>query len=150
ARRKLGNVLKGRARGQGEPEGEALIYRHRVKDSPNPWKLQQRLDLRGEDQGAVANGVIERPNPHAVAGEEAAVEPLIPERQREVPIEHFQESRALLLVQVDNSLGIRLRAEPMPSGPQVSGELDVVEHFAVERQPDRLVLVGERLLSRGQ
>ena len=49
-----------------------------------------------------------------------------------------------------NHLGIRARAESVAFARQLRAQFDVVENLAVERDPDRAVLVRHRLLAAGE
>ena len=73
---------------------------------------------------------------------------LVPDRQREHSTQQRKQAlRPLVLVEVDQYLGIArgpqgvpTRIQPMPEG------LEVVD-FAVEDDPDRAILVGKRLMA---
>src|SRR4051812_33743377 len=52
--------------------------------------------------------------------------------------------RAVFLVQMDDYLGIGIRLERVPTLTKAISKLYEIVNFAVERYPDRLVLVRER------
>src|SRR5262249_27854420 len=63
-------------------------------------------------------------------------------------VERLKASGADLLVQMQHDLGIRAGGESMALGLEYPAQLDVVEDFAVEHNPQRAVLVRDWLLSR--
>ncbi len=56
----------------------------------------------------------------------------------------------VVLVEMDPRLGVAAGGEPVPSGEQVATQLGILEQLAVEGDPDRAVLVADRLSSPGQ
>ena len=65
--------------------------------------------------------------------------------------EHAAQQRehpgALVLVEVDEDLGVTLGAERVPPGLEPVPQRGEVVDLAVEDRPDRAVLVGERLMA---
>ena len=75
---------------------------------------------------------------------------LVPDREGPVAVEVLHAVFAVHLVQVQDDFGVRLRREAPPCAGQIGAQLDVVEDFAVEGDPDRSVGVGHRLVAGGQ
>jgi hypothetical protein len=51
---------------------------------------------------------------------------------------------------MNHNLGIRLRPKPVAGRKKLVAQFGGVEHFAVIGDPDRLVLIGKRLVAPGQ
>ena len=75
---------------------------------------------------------------------------LVPQRDRELPVEVLNEVGAVLFVEVDDDLGVRVRVEAVSRLLQLGAQLDVVENFAIEDDPHRLILVVDRLVATRQ
>ena len=63
-----------------------------------------------------------------------------------MPSSACRQSAPVLLVEVDDRLGVGARAEPVALGLEARAQLGVVVDLAVEGDPDRAVLVGHRLV----
>src|SRR5262249_31583784 len=83
----------------------------------------------------------------SVAGEEQSPPRPVPEGEGEHATEMVEAARAILLVGVDDHLGIAVGGEPVPECLQTLAKVLEVVDFAVECHPDRAVLVGEGLLA---
>ena len=59
----------------------------------------------------------------------------------------LEAADALLLVQVDDRLGVRVRVVAVPLRLELGPDVHVVVDLAAERDPDRAVLVGHRLMA---
>jgi hypothetical protein len=112
--------------------------------------LEDGLDFGREDQAIAAARPVERFDPEAVAGHEQTAPACIPDGEREHAAEVVDAGVAPLLVGVHDALGIRLRAIQVPKPLELAPQIAVVVDLAVEGNPGRLVLVGERLLAGGQ
>src|SRR5690606_1103943 len=87
----------------------------------------------------------ERQDSRTVTHQQQALAISVPERERELAVQLLDEAIAELLVQMDDDLGIGARIEAVPLGFERAAQLDVIEDFAVVDDPDRLVLVVDRL-----
>ncbi len=111
---------------------------------------QQGLGLRAEGQAAAGQlAVEERFLTHPVPGQDQPAEPAVPDRQREHAVQAADEIRALLLVEMDQALGVRRRPVAMPLRLQLPAQLQLVVQLAVVGHPDRTVLVRQRLGTAG-
>ena len=109
----------------------------------------QRLQLGAEDHLGAKLGVVERLLAERVAGEEQAPAPAIPQGEGKHAVEPFDAALALLLVEVDNALGIGAGGEAVTFGLQLRLQLAAVVNLAVEDDLDGAVLVAERLVPAG-
>ncbi len=57
---------------------------------------------------------------------------------------------AVFFVQVDDDLGVALRGKPVAERLELRAQFDVVEDLAVVDDPERTVLVADRLIAAGQ
>jgi len=60
----------------------------------------------------------------------------------------MDEIIAPVLVEVDDDLGVGVGSEDVPPGEEVLLEVGEIENLAVVDDPDRPVLIGDRLLAR--
>ncbi len=74
----------------------------------------------------------------------------IPDREGEHPAQLLEALRALLLVEVDDDFRVGVGAEPVPLRDERRAKLLEIVNLAVEDDPDRAVLVRERLVPLGQ
>ncbi len=141
-----GDAARSRSRGTGRAPGD------RAGGDGFLGQGQQRLELAGEGQAA-ASGVVaidQRLLAHPVAGQDERAAGRVPDRQGEHPAQQAEHPRPLVLVEVDEDLGVALRAERMPLGLQPTAQRGEVVDLAVEDRPDGAVLVRERLMPAGQ
>src|SRR5262249_1230720 len=107
----------------------------------------KRAQLRRELEPAARRAVVERFDPEAVAGEDEPPGPRVPQRDREHPAQAAREGRPLLLVEVDEDLGVALRAEAMTGALELRAQLAIVVELAVLDDVDGAVLVRDRLVA---
>ena len=92
--------------------------------------------------------VVERLDPEAVAREHEPAAVGVPHRDREHPAQPLGEARAVLLVEVDEHLGVGVRgAEAVAGRLELRAQLGVVVDLAVLDDDDAAVLVGDRLVA---
>jgi hypothetical protein len=65
----------------------------------------------------------------------------------EHPVQPLEAADALLLVQVDDRLGVRVRVVAVPLRLELGPDVHVVVDLAAERDPDSAVLVRHRLMA---
>ena len=111
---------------------------------------EQRLDLRGEDQRVAELRIVERLDAETVARREQQLISFVPERERELAAQLAQRVRAQLLVEVDQDLAVGARAQAMAALRQLLLVALVVVELAVHDHVDRLILVRDRLVARGE
>src|SRR6266508_5574983 len=123
-------------------EGQERFERVEVDLAP-----RQRLQFGGEGDQASLAAVIERLDPETVAGEHDSALSRVPEREREHAAQLTHECGAVLLVEVDEHLGVALRRKTMAASFQPGPELAVVVDLSVLNDLDRAVLVPDRLVA---
>ena len=109
---------------------------------------EQRLQFRAEQQRGVALCVIEWLNPGAVAYQHEALAPAVPQRDREHAAQAVGEIVAILLVEVDDDLAVRMMGtEAVALCLELSAQLDMVVDLAVEHGDNLFVLGKDRLFA---
>src|SRR5882762_5432240 len=73
----------------------------------------------------------------------------VPDSERKLPIHALQARGAVLLIKVQQDLGIRVGPEPVSATLQVGTQLRIIEDLSVEHDPPRAVLVGDGLPATG-
>ena len=109
--------------------------------------LEQRFDLGAEGDARGGRAVIERLDAEPIADEEQPALRLVPQREGEHAAEAIDRAVAPLLVRVHDHLGVRVRAEPVAVRLELGADLGEVVDLAVEDDPDRAVLVRQRLIA---
>src|SRR5208337_1537252 len=102
---------------------------------------QQGLDLRGPKQPAVALGGVQGKNPHPVPAQQQHPVAPVPECYAELAPRPLEDPLAMVLVQVDPEFSVATGGQVVPADSQLLAQLGIVEQLAVERNPDRFVLV---------
>ncbi len=145
----LANPFEQRARGAHIAEGEKLGQRFRVELSADVRQLQERLGLRGEGELPLGERVVKRFDAEGIARNDQPLGAAVPERQGKHALELLQERIALLLVEMDDDLGIAARGELvarlLETGPQLAEVVDL----AVADDDEIAVLVADRLMAAG-
>ena len=131
---------------------QVLIERRRVELSAtaDPRVLEQGLELRGEHELAIRPRIEQRLLADPIAGQEQESPLLVPDREGEHAAKPPQASRPILLEGMDDDLGVAPGGEPVSVCLQLGAQLEEIVDLAVERHPDRAVLVAHRLPAAGQ
>jgi hypothetical protein len=108
---------------------------------------QQGLDLRGVGQEAAVPIVVQRLLAEPVAGDEEFAGLLVPDGEGEHPAQAGDALRTVLLIGVKDGFGIGAGGVAMAGLFQIGTKIRVVEDFAVESDPEGLVLVGHWLVA---
>ena len=107
---------------------------------------EERLRFGAEDDASARRLAIkERLLSHPVAGEDEPLPRNVPDPQGEHAVEVASEVGTMLLVQVDEALGVAFGPEDVASRLEPGSQLGVVIKLAVIGNPDGAVLVGHRL-----
>ena len=146
---RLDPIEEGAGRPRAE-EVEEVVDSFRVGSRANESRSQERLDLRPPEQPAIAFGVVKRAYADTVAAEDQGSTGPVPERNGELAARLLEHPLAEVLVEMDPSLGVTARRELVAARQQVAAKFGILEKFAVERHPDRLVFVSDRLSPTGQ
>ncbi len=149
-RRQLRNRAIDRVRAGHVGQREVRVERVRAPCARHVGILEDGLDLRSEGDAGRGHRVVERLHAEPIAHEQQPAVRLVPQREREHPAEAIHRAVAPLLVCVDDHFGVRLRAEAVAEPLELQPEVREVVDLAVEDDPDRPVLVGERLIARSK
>ena len=141
----LAHVAEDRVRRRDRVEGEEGFERVEVD-----LAARQGAQLGRELERAAGRAVVERLDPVRVAREHEAAAPLVPDRDREHPAQPLRELEAVLLVQVDERLGVRVRPVRVARAHELARELRVVVDLAVLDDDAAAVLVEDRLVAAGE
>ena len=127
-------------------EGEVLLERIRVRLRDDPG-LEKRLDLGGEEHPLAVLVDVERLLAEAVAGEEQPALAAVVDREREHPVRPLEHPDAVLRVEGEQHLGVRVRPERIAALEELGAELDVVVELAVVGDPELPVRRAQRLVA---
>jgi hypothetical protein len=105
------------------------------------------LELRGEGDDAVLAEDVEWLDAEAIAGEEELPPLRVPDREREHAAQAFEATLAPLLVRVHDHFRVAVRAEPVAERFELALQLGEVVELPVVRDPERAILVRDRLLA---
>jgi hypothetical protein len=107
--------------------------------------LEQRLDLRGEDDALPVVDVVERLDPEPVTGEHQPTPPPIPEGERKHPPQRVQERGPAVLVEMRDHLRVAVGRQAVPAAAQVRREILRVVDLTVVHDDDVAGLVRHGL-----
>ncbi len=103
------------------------------------------LELAAEDEQLARGPVVQRLLAEPVAAEDQPLAVLVPDGEREHPIEPAgQRHGVVVLREVGDDLGVAVRGERVAAGHELFPKLAEVVDLAVERHPDRAVLGADR------
>ncbi len=109
AGRELANLTEDRQRRRDRVEGEKRFQRVGID-----LAARQSAKLGGESELVIDCAVVEGLDPEAIAGEHEPAPSPVPERDREHASQPLGEGVAVLLVQMQQHLGVALGAKAMP------------------------------------
>ena len=113
--------------------------------------LKQALDLGAEQQLArVGLGIIERLDAENIARTVHLVRFRVPYDEGKHAAQLGGQCRAVLLIAVDDDLGVAVGLEDVPLGLQFGAQVHEVVNFTVEHADDGAVLIVHGLLACGQ
>ena len=94
--------------------------------------------------------VVQRLDADAIARDEQRARSRVPDREAEHAAQPGDRVRAPLLVGVNDDFGVGRRVERWPAASSSRAQLAEVVDLAVEHDPDRAVLVVNRLMAGRQ
>ena len=115
-------------------DAEVLIDRQRVDVARNARQLEQRLNLAGKGQPVALQGVDQRLLSHAIAGQHKTLATRVPNGQREHAAQLLEAIEAVLLVEMDDCLGIGRRAKSVPASDEPCSQFGEIVDLAVHGQ----------------
>src|SRR5579862_8786183 len=130
-------------------EGEIFHDRARCDAQRRTVERIERPQLRAEDDPLPSQGIAERLHAGAVARHEQALPAGVPDREREHTVQPSHHIDAVLLVEMDEHLGVAARGKAVAGELQLATQGVMVVNLAVEDDGNRAVLVGNRLVTPG-
>src|SRR5216683_289008 len=149
-RRQLVDAPQDRSRCGDVLEREVLRDRPRIDVAWHGRVGQKGFELRAKHQVRADLGVVEGLDPDTVAGQDQYAAPDIPDRKGEHAVEVAEEAVAPLFIGVQHALGVGVRRHRVAEPDQLRSKLGVVVDLPVEDDPQRAVLIADRLVAAGE
>src|SRR6185436_2054134 len=105
------------------------------------------LDLRREPDATLRCTIEHRPDSDSIACQDETSRSRVPERDGELAVQSADEVEPVLLIEMDDHLGVRPRRKPVTRFFQLAPQLDEVEDLAVQHDVDGSVFVADRLVA---
>ena len=118
-----------------EPEGEDLIQSDQVQLSRHTRKRQKGFYFRCKSESFGGHPIKQRPYAETVAGKKKFVAFVVPNCEGPLSVEFVYAVFAEFCVRVKNNFRIRQRRKSIASANQLLTHFDVIEDFAIERNP---------------
>src|SRR6185312_2799554 len=112
--------------------------------------LENRLDLRSEEEPVAGLRPVERLDAEPIACEEQALPCGIPDGKCEHAAKVIDRRCTPLLVRMHDRFGIGTSRVSMAGRFEACANVAVVIDFAVEDDPDRLIFIRQRLMPGGE
>src|SRR6266850_244254 len=116
----------------------------------NSGMLQQGLDLGCEDEKVFSRVVVHGFDAKAVANQQKALLPAVPNRECEHAAKIFHAFDAVLFVGMDNGFRVGAGSELMAARNQIRRKIGEVVDLAVEDNYNGTVFIENRLLSAAE
>ena len=148
-----GEGLDSLEEGSGRPRAEKVeevVDPFWVGDRPHQPRGEQRLDFGTPEEPAIALGVVERADAHAVAPKDQGTVRPVPKRDRELAARLLKHPLAEVFVKMDPCLGVATGCELVAACQEIAAKFGIFEEFAVERDPDGFILVADWLPAAGE
>src|SRR5688572_17889857 len=137
----LADVAEGRRRRRDVAELEVHIERLPVEGPTGKVGAMEGFQLRRERDAPRRDRDVQRLDPETVAGEEQRLRRGVPDGEREHTAQLLHAIGALVLVEMENGLGVALGRERVSAGQELGAELAIVVDLAVEDDDLRAILV---------
>jgi len=148
AGQELPHAAPGGARRRHVLKRQVVEDRALVHVARNGGVEQQRLELARECHALPVVVIVERLDPDAIADEEQAAAVAVEQRERELAAQLVDEIVAVVLVQMEQQLGVPGAAQPVAAGHEGAAHVAPAVQLAVEHGPAGSVLVADGLMSR--
>ena len=148
------HVMSGRdrlhAREGGAPPAEREKSEEMVESAwICPWHDRaggdQRLDLGAEIKGVALPRPEQRANADPIARQQHDAASEVDQGKSELPLQMLEKSFAVLLIEMDDDLGVGARGKDVTLRLKLLLELGIVEQLAIEDDRDRAILVEDGL-----
>src|SRR5207302_6433875 len=116
----------------------------------NSGMLQERLDLRCEDEKVFSGVVVHGFDAKAVSNQEKTFLPAVPNCECEHAAKVFHALDAVLLVGVDNGFRVGAGSELVAARDQIRRKIGEVVDFAVKDNHNGAVFIENRLLAAAE
>ena len=146
SRRQAAHVGEQAVRADRAGEGQHLIQPGHVDPAADHRVFQQRLDLGGEQQHAVAIDIEKRRDARLVPSQQKPVPCPVMECEGELAVQPFHEGGAVFLVKMDQHLHVDLRPEAVPPADEIVAQLPVIVDLPVTDESDCIVFIADRLV----
>ncbi len=131
------------------PQAEVGRYPAFIEPPGEARQRDERAELGAECDTVGRQPVAQGLDADTVPGQDQALRAGVPQGDREHPAQLDDTILPHLFVEVNDRLGVALRAEAVPAADQVTTQLVVVVDLAVEDDLNRAVFVSDRLLPPG-
>jgi len=132
-------------RGQRRPKRENLPKRRRIEPAWQLWRCKRGFDSRSKYKSIAGFAIEQWADPDPVARQQQPLTSLVPQRDRELPVEAMQKVVAVLLIGMHQNLSVAVRRETVSLGLQLTSQLDVIENLAVKNHLYAAVFVAHGL-----
>ena len=129
------HALQDRARRRDVLEREVVGDRARIDLARHSGVEGERLELGRERQPPAVVVVVERLDAEAVAPQHQTAAPAVVEPEREHPAQVLEQAQLVLLVEVEQGLGVAVAAEAMAASCEPRLDLGPAVELAVVRHP---------------
>ena len=144
-RRQFPGLAEDRPRGRDVEQREVLIERDLIERKHNIGDRPKTLQLAHEIAASILLQVVKRLDPKSVpGGEHPPGGPVVDGKSEHAP-QPLDRPITVLLVEVDDNLGVRSGREPMAPLDQVALQLPVIVDLPVEDDGQRAILIEDGL-----
>ena len=133
----------------GHPEKREVVGERRLVERCTADEREERPELGREPEHAVGAGDVERLDAEPVPSQEELLVAIVPDGEREDPVEARQHRGSLEREEPQQHLGVAVAREALPGRLELGAELAEVVELAVVRDPPALG-EGHRLRARGR
>src|SRR5260370_27527124 len=145
--KKLPDPAKHRLVAREIPEREVLGQAALMEFRSHARIRQQSLDLRSEQERPITVAVVQGLDAQAITSNKQLSFATVPDGEGKHAAQVFHTITAVLLVQMDDGLGITFGAIAVTGSLKVHPYLLMVVDLAVIYDPHAFILVGERLMA---
>ena len=108
---------------------------------------ENRLQFRAKDDAIAVGIVVKRLLADAVTRQQQTALVAVPDDNREHASQLREALFSILLIEMDDSFGIRPGCKPVSFGDEFLAKVSIVIDFAIQQDPDGAVLVADWLMT---